>query len=208
MSPDKAQLARLGLLKKANGGPIDCPPGLDCEWIPAPYEKLGPDPGDYGNHDLASRPSSPKITNIVIHNTEASYETTLKLVTDPTYLSWQYSLRSSDGHIAQHLEPQDVGWHAGNWYVNSHSIGLEHEGFAATGAQWFSEPMYRSSARLVKYLARKYDIPLDMQHIFGHDQIPGVTAANVAGMHWDPGPYWNWERYFQLLGAPLQLPRR
>ena len=42
-----------------------------------------------------------------------------------------------------------------------------------------------------------------MQHIFGHDQIPGVTPANVAGMHWDPGPYWNWERYFQLLGAPL-----
>ncbi|WP_404390338.1 N-acetylmuramoyl-L-alanine amidase [Humibacillus xanthopallidus] len=203
VSPDEAQLARLGLLKKANSAPIDCPPGLDCEWIPAPYEKLGSDPGDYGNHDLASRPASPKITNIVIHNTEASYETTLKLVTDPTYVSWQYSLRSSDGHIAQHLEPQDVGWHAGNWYVNSHSIGLEHEGFAATGAQWFSEPMYRSSARLVKYLARKYDIPLDMQHIFGHDQIPGVTAANVAGMHWDPGPYWNWERYFQLLGAPL-----
>ena len=201
--PDKAQLARLGLLKKANSAQVDCPPGLDCEWIPAPYEKTGPGAGDYGNHDLASRPASPTITNIVIHNTEASYQTTLKLVTDPEYLSWQYSLRSSDGHIAQHLEPQDVGWHAGNWYVNSHSIGLEHEGFAATGAQWFSEPMYRSSARLVKYLARKYDIPLDMQHIFGHDQIPGVTAANVAGMHWDPGPYWNWERYFQLLGAPL-----
>jgi hypothetical protein len=204
VSPEKQQLARLGLLKKANRAQVDCPPGLDCEWIPAPYEKTGPGAGDYGNHDLASRPASPKITNIVIHNTEASYETTLKLVTDPTYLSWQYSLRSSDGHIAQHLEPKDVGWHAGNWYVNSHSIGLEHEGFAATGAQWFSEPMYRSSARLVKYLARKYDIPLDMQHIFGHDQIPGVTAANVAGMHWDPGPYWNWERYFQLLGAPLQ----
>ncbi|WP_260439598.1 N-acetylmuramoyl-L-alanine amidase [Humibacillus xanthopallidus] len=203
VSPDKSQLGRLGLVKKNNRGPVDCPPGLDCEWVPAPYEKLGPDPSDYGNHDLASRPSSPKITNIVIHNTEASYDTTLKLVTDPTYLSWQYSLRSSDGHIAQHLEPQDVGWHAGNWYVNSHSIGLEHEGFAATGAQWFSESMYRSSARLVKYLARKYDIPLDMQHIFGHDQIPGVTPANVAGMHWDPGPYWNWERYFQLLGAPL-----
>ena len=63
--------------------------------------------------------------------------------------------------------------------------------------------MYRSSARLVKYLADEYDIPLDMQHIFGHDQIPGVTPANVAGMHWDPGPYWNWEHYFQLLGAPL-----
>ena len=67
--------------------------------------------------------------------------------------------------------------------------------------------MYRSSARLVRYLATKYDIPLDMQHIFGHDQIPGVAPANVAGMHWDPGPYWNWEHYFQLLGAPLQSHR-
>ena len=125
-------------------------------------------------------------------------------MTDPTYLAWNYTLRSSDGQIAQHLQAKDVGWHAGNWYINGHSIGLEHEGFAATGAQWFSEPMYRSSARLVRYLATKYDIPLDMQHIFGHDQIPGVTPGNVAGMHWDPGPYWNWEHYFQLLGAPLQ----
>ncbi|MFM6848615.1 MAG: N-acetylmuramoyl-L-alanine amidase, partial [Terrabacter sp.] len=204
-APQKGQIGRLGLAKKkVNTSQTDCPPGLECDWVPAPYAKTGPGAGDYGNHDLASRPASPKITNIVIHNTEASYDTTLKLVTDPDYLAWNYSLRSSDGHIAQHLEPKDVGWHAGNWYVNSHSIGLEHEGFAATGAQWFSEPMYRSSARLVRYLATKYDIPLDMQHIFGHDQIPGVTPNNVAGMHWDPGPYWNWERYFQLLGAPLQ----
>lgn len=205
-TPEKGQLVKLGLAKRSEG-PVDCPEGLDCEWIPAPYQKLGPSAGAYGNHDLADRPNAPKITNIVIHNTEASYQTTLKLVTDPTYVSWQYSLRSSDGHIAQHLEPKDVGWHAGNWYVNSHSIGLEHEGFAATGAQWFSEPMYRTSARLVRHLATKYDIPLDMQHIFGHDQVPGVTAANVAGMHWDPGPYWNWEHYFQLLGAPLGAHR-
>lgn len=71
------------------------------------------------------------------------------MVTDPTYLAWNYSLRSSDGHVAQHLAPQDIGWHAGNWYINTHSVGLEHEGYAATGALWFSEPMYRSSARLV-----------------------------------------------------------
>ena len=200
---DTAQVDRLGLLKKPNGGPVDCPPGLDCEWVPAPYEQYGPGAGDYGNHDLAQRPRSPKITNIVIHDTEATYDTTLKLVSDPTYVSWQYSLRSSDGHIAQHLTPQDVGWHAGNWYVNSHSIGLEHEGFAPQGAEWFSEPMYRSSARLVRYLAKTYDIPLDMQHVFGHDQVPATTPGGVAGMHWDPGPYWNWEHYFQLLGAPL-----
>lgn len=204
VSPQRDQVGRLHLSKANARGPVDCPPGLDCEWVPAPYAKTGPSAGSYGNHDLANRPTSPAITSIVIHNTEASWNTTLKLVQDPTYLAWNYSLRSSDGHIAQHLEPKDVGWHAGNWYVNSHSIGLEHEGFAATGAQWFSEPMYRSSARLVRYLATKYDIPLDMQHIVGHDQVPGVAPGNVAGMHWDPGPYWDWEHYFQLLGAPLQ----
>ena len=205
-TPQRGQLARLGLHTKQNG-PVDCPAKLDCEWIPAPYEKLGPGAGDYGNHDLASRPTAPRITKIVIHNTEASYDTTLKLVTDPTYVSWQYTLRSSDGHIAQHVDPKDVAWHAGNWYLNTHSIGLEHEGFAATGADWFSEPMYRTSARLVTYLAKEYDIPLDRQHIVGHDQVPGVTPAYVAGMHWDPGPYWDWEHYFQLLGAPLNAHR-
>ncbi|MEO5742955.1 MAG: N-acetylmuramoyl-L-alanine amidase [Terracoccus sp.] len=199
--PQRSQITELKLAKKAKNGPVDCPRSLDCDWIPAPYEQIGPAPGEYGNHDIASRPRTPKLTNIVIHNTEASYDTTLGLVTDPTYLAWNYTLRSSDGHVAQHLAPQDIGWHAGNWYINSHSIGVEHEGYAATGALWFSEPMYRSSARLVRYLAKKYDIPLDRQHIVGHDQVPGVTPENVASMHWDPGPYWNWEHYFDLLGA-------
>jgi len=141
---------------------------------------------------------------IVIHDTEASWDTTLKLVQDPTYVSWHYSVRSTDGLIAQHVPTKDVAWHAGNWYVNMHSIGIEHEGFAPSGATWYSEPMYRNSAKLVKYLADKYDIPLDRGHILGHDQVPGITPAGVAGMHWDPGPYWDWQHYFQLMGAPLQ----
>ena len=85
-----AQLARLGLLKKAAARPVDCPPGLDCEWIPAPYEKLGAEPATTATTTSRTGPRRPEITNIVIHNTEASYDTTLKLVTDPTYLSWQY----------------------------------------------------------------------------------------------------------------------
>ena len=141
---------------------------------------------------------------IVIHDTEASWDTTLKLVQDPTYVSWHYSVRSSDGLIAQHVPTKDVAWHAGNWYVNMHSIGIEHEGFAPSGATWYSEPMYRNSAKLVTYLADRYDIPLDRGHILGHDQVPGITPAGVAGMHWDPGPYWDWQHYFQLMGAPLQ----
>ncbi|MEO6714108.1 MAG: N-acetylmuramoyl-L-alanine amidase, partial [Mycobacteriales bacterium] len=121
---------------------VDCPTSLSCEWIPAPYEQYGATPAEYGNHDVADRPNNLDIDYIVIHNTEASYPTTLQLVQDPTYVSWNYSLRSSDGHIAQHLEAKDVGHHSGNWYFNMHSIGLEHEGFAAQGATWYTEAMY------------------------------------------------------------------
>ena len=160
--------------------------------MPAPYEQYGPGAGDYGNHDLAQRSTTgPTVDSIVIHDTEASWDTTLKLVQDPTYVSWHYSLRSSDGHIAQHVATKDVAWHAGNWYVNGHSIGLEHEGFAAAGATWYTESLYRKSARLVGYLAAKYAIPLDRAHIIGHDQVPGPTPATVRRM---PGPVARWLR--------------
>lgn len=159
---------------------------MGCEWVPAPYEQYGATPSAYGNHDLANRENDLDISFIVIHDTEATYDTTLKLVQDPTYVSWNYSIRSSDGHVAQHLDAKDVGFHAGNWYVNTHSIGIEHEGFAAEGATWYTESMYQSSAKLVRYLADKYSVKLDRAHILGHDQVPGILPANVRGMHWDP----------------------
>nr|WP_228772045.1 peptidoglycan recognition family protein [Actinokineospora iranica] len=198
--PDTAAVTRLGL-RGPVAGPTECPATVACDWIPAPYQQL-PD-NDYGNHDKANRPSSAKIDYIVIHDTEATWDTTLRLVQDPTYVSWHYSLRSADGLIAQHVPVKDVGWHAGNWYVNAKSIGLEHEGFAAQGS-WYTEAMYRTSAKLVRHLAAKHRIPLDRAHIIGHDNVPGTTPATVRGMHWDPGPYWDWGHYFDLLGAPLR----
>lgn len=200
VAPATGQLAGLGLREPARG-PVECPPTVACEWIPAPYEEFGD--GDYGNHDKANRPVSQSIDYIVIHDTEASWATTLKLVQDPTYVSWQYSLRSSDGHIAQHLALKDVGWHAGNWYVNAKSVGLEHEGFLTSPDSWYTEAMYRSSARLVRYLAKRYGIPLDRQHILGHDTVPATTTSGIPGMHTDPGPYWDWAHYFRLLGRPI-----
>lgn len=189
--------------KQRPRGPIDAPKGLDVEWIPAPYEQYGPNPGDYGNHDLGFRPKSPELNQIVIHDMDGSYDGSIALVEDPTYLAWNYSIRSSDGHIAQHLEAKDIGWHAGNWYINSHALGIEHEGYATDG-KWYTEVMYRQSSKLVKYLTKKYDIPVDRSHILGHDQVPATTAAGIPAMHWDPGPFWDWEHYFELLGAPLK----
>ena len=204
---DEQAVESIGLLEPENDV-VDCPESLGCESIPAPYEWYGePNPYAYGNHDLADRPNDLDIDYIIIHNTEGVWDRALELVTRPTYLAWHYTLRSSDGHIAQHLNNKNVGWQAGNWYVNMHSIGLEHEGIAAQGATWFTESVYRTSAALVAHLAEKYDVPLDRAHIIGHDQIPGVTPPYVRGMHWDPGPFWDWEHYMELVGAPIEPDR-
>ncbi|HET8662806.1 MAG TPA: peptidoglycan recognition family protein [Nocardioides sp.] len=200
---DVAQVHALGLTTPSTGR-VDCPHSLGCESVPAPYEQYGDTPVDYGNHDLADRPHDLKIDDIVIHDTEGSWDTALQLVQDPKYLGWNYTVRSSDGHVAQHMDARDVGWQAGNWYVNMHSIGIEHEGFAAQGATWYTESLYRSSAALVRHLAHEYDVPIDRAHIIGHDQVPGIDPAHVAGMHWDPGPYWDWEHYMALLGHPIR----
>ncbi|MEU6576865.1 peptidoglycan recognition family protein [Streptomyces sp. NPDC046805] len=200
LSANTAQLQRAGLRNRSADG-TECPTSVSCEWIPAPYEEFGDN--DYGNHDLGDRPASQSIKYIVIHDTEGAWDGVLNLIKDPTYVSWNYTIRSTDGLIAQHVKTNDVAWHAGNWYVNAKSVGIEHEGFLASPDAWYTEAMYRSSAKLVKYLATEYDIPLDRQHILGHDTVPGPTTSTIPGMHTDPGPYWDWRHYFELLGHPF-----
>ncbi|MFF8713179.1 N-acetylmuramoyl-L-alanine amidase [Streptomyces sp. NPDC015184] len=183
----------------------ECPRGLACDWVPAAYQQTG-DPADketYGNYDTADRPNTNKVRFIVLHDTEEDFDTTLKIFQNPLkQASAHYVVRSADGHVTQMVKGKDVAWQAGNWYVNSHSIGIEQEGVAVDGAKWYTPEMYRSTAKLVRYLAAKYDIPLDRQHIIGHDGVPPTTAAGTRNMHWDPGPYWDWNRFMKLLGEP------
>ncbi|MEP7022161.1 MAG: peptidoglycan recognition family protein [Pseudonocardiales bacterium] len=204
VAPERAGLAALRLTKTATVSAAECPRGLDCRFIPAAYQLNSANPGDYGVYDTANRPSDVKIRYIVIHDTEVSYDGTIALFQNPKAgASAHYVIRSSDGQVTQMVHTKDVAWHAGNWYVNMHSIGIEHEGFAIQGGSWYTEAMYRSSARLVRYLAERFDVPLDRAHIIGHDNVPGPTPGTVAGMHWDPGPFWNWSHYMALLGAPI-----
>ncbi|HEY2793224.1 MAG TPA: N-acetylmuramoyl-L-alanine amidase, partial [Micromonosporaceae bacterium] len=182
-----------------------CPASLNCDYIPAAYALNDPsDPTSYGNYDIANRPRTPKITTIVLHDTESSYDSTVaEFENSAAYVSANYVVRSADGHVTQMVPDQDIAWHAGNWYVNMHAIGIEQEGYAVTGATWFTEQLYHSTATLVSYLAAKYNIPLDRQHIIGHDNVPGITPAGIPGMHWDPGPFWDWNHFMSLVHAPV-----
>src|SRR5205823_324804 len=127
VTPDRATATSLGL-RPSRESAADCPPGLDCRFVPAAYQQ--------------------------------------------------------------------------------NSSGYEHEGFAIQGTTWYTDKMYQASAALTRYLAARYHIALDRAHIIGHDDVPGPTTGFVAGMHWDPGPFWDWARYMELLGAPIRSTAR
>lgn len=186
-------------------GEVECPASVNCQFVPAAYELNDPDdPGSYGNYDVANRPRDVKVDTIVLHDTEGGYDGVIDYFTDPSaYVSAHYLVRSSDGEVTQFVQTKDVAWQAGNWYINSHSIGIEQEGYAIDGATWYTESLYRATSQLVLYLAAKFDIPLDRQHIIGHDNVPGIAPDYVAGMHWDPGTFWDWEHFMSLIGTPV-----
>jgi N-acetyl-anhydromuramyl-L-alanine amidase AmpD len=202
VNPNKSLLGRLHLKNQTKTQPngTDCPSDLTCRFVSAGYAANGTDPADYGNYDPANRPKDMQIKYIVIHDTEGSYDSAIDHFQDTTsYVSAHYVIRSSDGAVTETVRPKDVAWGAGNWYMNMHSINIEHEGFASDGAGWYTEAMYQSSAKLVRYLAKQYNISLDRQHIIGHDEISKVSVGGVAASHWDPGAYWDWNHYMDLV---------
>jgi hypothetical protein len=184
----------------------ECPSRLTCNFVPAAYARnSATDKSKYGNYDMADRPADgDRVRYIVIHDTEGSYSGSLATFQNPAELaSPHYLVRSSDGLVTQLVQTRNVAWHAGNYYLNTHSVGIEHEGFAISGASWYDESLYESSAALVRYLAGRFGVPLDRQHVIGHDDVPAPQVPQLADMHWDPGPYWNWSHYMDLLGAPI-----
>ncbi|MEV0742704.1 peptidoglycan recognition family protein [Streptomyces sp. NPDC050549] len=181
----------------------ECPSTLACTFTPAAYAlNSSSDQSDYGNYDLANRPSDgDAINTIVIHDTESTAASAISSFQQPsTYASAHYVI-GADGSVTQMVPTKDIAWHAGNKYVNDHSIGIEHEGYALDYGSWYTEQEYQSSVALVGYLAQQFGIPLDREHIIGHDDVPGPLSAYYEGMHWDPGPWWNWSHYLSLLGA-------
>ncbi|WP_443071291.1 N-acetylmuramoyl-L-alanine amidase [Streptomyces sp. NBC_01465] len=183
----------------------ECPAALRCTFVPAGYAANSA-PDDYGDYNVANRPAGGEdIRQIVIHDTEGGYEGSLEHFKNPAvYASTHYLIRASDGLVTQMVRTKDEAWHAANKTVNMHSIGIEHEGYAIKAGSWYTEPQYESSAALVKYLAARFSVPLDREHIIGHDEVPGVLDGSVASQHWDPGPFWDWNHYMSLLGAPVR----
>ncbi|MBI4617360.1 MAG: N-acetylmuramoyl-L-alanine amidase [Planctomycetes bacterium] len=138
---------------------------------------------------------------IVIHTIEGSYEGCLRWFQNPKSKVSAHFVVSFDGRIAQTVREEDVAWHAGVRLYNDEGIGIEHEGYAAKDG-WTARE-YEASARLARYLCRRYGIPVDRTHLLAHSEI-------APGRKEDPGPHFDWDRYLALIrsGDETQPPAR
>lgn len=130
------------------------------------------------------------IDKVVIHVTQGSYAGSISWFQNPAaVVSAHYVIRSSDGQITQMVRDSDTAYHAKS--ANASALGIEHEGWI-DDPSWFTDVMYRSSAALTRYLCDRHGIVKDRAHIIGHSEAPGND-------HTDPGPYWDWTYYMQLV---------
>jgi hypothetical protein len=198
----------------------ECPASIMaiCTFVPAAYHQ-NTTPDDYGNYDQANRPlDGMTINQIVWHDTEGPCSTgppcnvqeacdaAIAAFQDPLYyVSAHYLICANpDGsvRVTQMVRTKDVAWHAGNYAVNMHSIGVEIAGFAASGTG-YTNRVYWVAAELGKYLAPRFHIKLDAAHMGGHQNVPPPNAANIGRNHMDPGPFWNWQTFYALLGVQV-----
>ncbi|MFB6425903.1 N-acetylmuramoyl-L-alanine amidase [Streptomyces microflavus] len=160
-------------------GAVDHPTAL---WAPA----------HTANYTVPSHPSERRIDRVVIHVAQQMFTPTIGIFRDPAkQVSAHYVVRSGDGHVAQCVREQDIALHAGNWNVNTRSIGIEHEGWVDR-PEYFTPVMYLRSARLTADICERHGIPKDRAHIIGHHKVPGSD-------HTDPGVLWDWELYLRLV---------
>jgi N-acetylmuramoyl-L-alanine amidase-like protein/Big-like domain-containing protein len=142
-----------------------------------------PIPAAWPNYSHQHRPAS-AVRLVVVHVTEGSFAAANYVV-------------GRNGEIAHMVPDDEVAWHAGNGWVNEHSIGIEHEGYSRVDGV-VTDAEYRASAQLVASLLRRYHLPADRRHVIGHSEVADPFHRGLFGgwaHHTDPGAYWDWTRY-------------
>ena len=153
-------------------------------------------PASRANYAGANRPPS-AVRLVVVHVTEGTYGGAISWFRNPRARASANYVVGRDGAITQMVRDKDIAWHAGNGWVNRHSLGVEHEGYTGVLGT-VTDAEYRASAQLVAALLRRSLLPIDRRHVIGHNEVPDPIHPWLRGgfsHHTDPGRYWDWPRY-------------
>ena len=157
---------------------------------------------------------------ITIHDTEGGWSASVATLQNDAGKSVHYIVDADGSRVGQFVPETYTAWHAGNYYVNQRSVGIEHVGTAAD-PNGYSDGLYKKSVELVKNIRTRWKVPFDRDHIYGHYQVPDgdkiaessprcsdtldacETSPNYGGAsnHRDPGYHWQWCQYFEMLGG-------
>jgi len=123
------------------------------------------------NYDTNRKP----ITKIIIHwivgnlaAADAQFQNTT------TQTSAHYGVEDSTIH--QYVLEQNVAYHAGIYSVNQESVGIEH---SASPDRSASESTYKTSGQLIWEISKRYNIPLDRQHILKHSEVKATQCCGT-----------------------------
>lgn len=106
---------------------------------------------------------------IVLHITagstmEGAFQT-FKASVAPKRVSAHFII-DRDGTVYQLMSISETAWHASA--VNAHSVGIEH--VAVPGSLPATEEQYAASALLVQWLCGMMNVPIDRNHVRGHNE--------------------------------------
>lgn len=138
---------------------------------------------------------------IVDHITAGLFPGCLNWLCNPAAQASAHYLVTKTGRIFQMVKDEYKAWHAGgvnkpNWKLydgtnpNLYTIGIEHEALAGEG---LTDAQYQASLWLHKELMEKWGIPVDDEHIIGHNRIDSVDRPNC------PGAKFPWTKLFSDL---------
>ena len=198
--------------------PLGTPDYPGAEWIDTPqFAATTCDGTQAQKYDTDRGPYS--VTMVAIHDTEGGWNASVATLQNDPCKSVHYIVDADGSRVAQFIPESYTGWHAGNYWYNQHMVGIEHVGYAGKDA--YQTAMYAASADLVKNIVGRYRLAIDRSTIVGHQEVPnpnaipndsppcadspGTCVKNTsyggAGHHTDPGVYWEWCQYMELLGG-------
>jgi len=132
---------------------------------------------------------------IVLHISTGSFVSCINWFADPTSKVSSHYLISLKGQVVQFVDEKDTAWANGQVVnptsslvkartginPNKYTISIEHEGKDLSQAP---QAQIDASAKLVKEIATRWNIPIDREHVIGHNEIkstkPFCPATNMS----------------------------
>jgi N-acetyl-anhydromuramyl-L-alanine amidase AmpD len=164
--------------------------GMECAWLPSP------------NHN--ERPADAPIDTLIVHFTALDFQPSIAHLSCPQKEVSTHYVIDRDGSLAQLVSVARRGWHAGvgelrgRGDVNSYSVGLDLV-FVPGQDLEYTAIQYRVLGELTRALV--VALPIKEENVVGHEHV-----ALPRGRKADPGPAFDWQRYFVAAGLEVSPP--